>query len=57
MDLRSVKGRMEGKGLTGMCEHTYEGGDNSHSVYIRICICVLGCLDQRGGEVQAWCDE
>ena len=57
MDLRSVKGRMEGKRLTGMYEHTYQGGDNSHSVYIRICICVLGCLGQRGGEVQAWCDE
>ena len=54
MDLRSVKGRMEGERLTAMYEHTYEGGD-SHSVYIRTC--VLGWLGQRGGEVQAWCDE
>ena len=52
MDLRSVKGRMEGKRLTGMYEHTYQGGDNSHSVYIRaymyMCIGVPG-LERWGG--------
>ena len=49
MDLRSVKGRMEGEGLTGMYEHTYEGGD-SHSVYIRAYMCIgVAGLERWGG--------
>ena len=55
MDLRSVKGRMEGEGLTGMYKHTRE--EITATVCIYVHICVLGWLDQRGGEVQAWCDE